>query len=92
VLGLASVGWDDDLIALGADSLSVFRIVARARRENLPLGAGDLFQERTIARVAALLHGRLGEGRETPAAARAPIPSIRRPRPADADRAAVGQA
>jgi len=92
VLGLASVERDDDLIALGADSLSVFRIVARARRENLPLGAGDLFQERTIARVAALLHGRLGEGRETPAAARAPIPSIRRPRPADADRAAVGQA
>ncbi|GEL39649.1 hypothetical protein MEX01_02400 [Methylorubrum extorquens] len=92
VLGLASVERDDDLIALGADSLSVFRIVARARRENLPLGAGDLFQERTIARVAALLHGRLGEGRETPVAARAPIPSIRRPRTADADRAAVGQA
>ncbi|KQQ23632.1 non-ribosomal peptide synthetase [Methylobacterium sp. Leaf123] len=92
VLGVASVTRDDDLIALGADSLSVFRIVARARRENLPLGAGDLFQERTIARVAALLHGRLGAGEETPAAARAPIPSIRRPKPADPDRAAVGQA
>ena len=92
VLGLAVIARDDDLIALGADSLSVFRIVARARRENLPLGAGDLFQERTIARVAALLRGRRGEGGETPAAARAPIPSIRRPRPADADRAAVGQA
>ncbi|MCJ2028609.1 amino acid adenylation domain-containing protein [Methylobacterium sp. J-043] len=92
VLGFAVIARDDDLIALGADSLSVFRIVARARRENLPLGAGDLFQERTIARVAALLRGRRGEGGETPAAARAPIPSIRRPRPADADRAAVGQA
>ncbi|MBB2962978.1 non-ribosomal peptide synthetase [Methylobacterium sp. R2-1] len=91
VLGLSVVAREDDLIALGADSLSMFRIVARARRENLPLGAGDLFQERTIARIAALLHGRLGEGGELPAG-RAPIAPIRRPRPADAERAAVGQA
>ncbi|GJE71696.1 non-ribosomal peptide synthetase [Methylorubrum podarium] len=92
VLGLAAVARDDDLIGLGADSLSVFRIVARARRENLPVGAGDLFQERTIARIAALLRGRLGEGGESPDAPRAPIAPIRRPRPADAERAAVGQA
>ncbi|CAO4184869.1 non-ribosomal peptide synthetase [Methylorubrum aminovorans] len=91
VLGLDAVAPDDDLIALGADSLAVFRIVARARRENLPLGAGDLFGERTITRIAALLHGRLGQVGETPAA-RAPIASIRRPRPAEAERAAVGQA
>lgn len=90
VLGLAAVARDDDLIALGADSLTVFRITARARRENLPLSAGDLFQERTIARVAALLRGRLGEGGEPPAAGRAPIQPIRRPQPPEVDRAAVG--
>ncbi|HJE24357.1 MAG TPA: amino acid adenylation domain-containing protein [Methylorubrum populi] len=91
VLGKTSIDRDDDLIALGADSLSVFRIVARARRENLPLGAGDLFQERTIARVAALLRARAGEGGESPLP-RAPIQPIPRPRPLDGDRAAVGQA
>ncbi len=90
VLGLAAVARDDDLIALGADSLTVFRITARARRENLPLSAGDLFQERTIARVAALLRSRLGEGGEPPAAGRAPIQPIRRPQPPEVDRAAVG--
>lgn len=91
VLGKASIDRDDDLIALGADSLSVFRITARARRENLPLSAGDLFQERTIARVAALLRARAGEGGEAPLP-RAPIQPIPRPRPPDGDRAAVGQA
>ena len=90
VLGLSAVARDDDLIALGADSLAVFRIVARARRENLPLGASDLFQERTIARIAALLHGRMEEGGDA-SAPRVPIAPIRRPRPADTERAAVGQ-
>jgi hypothetical protein len=68
----------------------VFRIVARARRENLPVGASDLFQERTIARIAALLHGRMEEGGDA-SAPRVPIAPIRRPRPADTERAAVGQ-
>ena len=53
VLNRAEVGVDDDLFDLGADSIHIFQITARANREGLPLAAKDLLRLRTIARVCA---------------------------------------
>ncbi|MGB0465983.1 MAG: amino acid adenylation domain-containing protein [Pontibacterium sp.] len=51
VLGLPRVGRDDDLFALGADSIQLFRIVARAAKQDLVLSASLLMQGRTPAAV-----------------------------------------
>ena len=55
VLGVGFVGITDSLFELGADSLLIFRIAARAQREGLPITATLLFQQRTIAGVSAAL-------------------------------------
>ncbi|HEV7326050.1 MAG TPA: amino acid adenylation domain-containing protein [Bosea sp. (in: a-proteobacteria)] len=55
VLRREDIGVDDDLFDLGADSLSIFQITSRARREGLKLAARDFFRNRTIAAVAAAL-------------------------------------
>ncbi len=53
VLNRAEVGVDDDLFDLGADSIHIFQITARANREGLPLAAKDLLRLRTVARVCS---------------------------------------
>lgn len=53
VLRRDDIGVEDDLFDLGADSLSIFQITGRARREGLKLAARDFFRNRTIARVVA---------------------------------------
>ncbi|SFI03924.1 amino acid adenylation domain-containing protein [Bosea sp. OK403] len=55
VLRREDIGVDEDLFDLGADSLSIFQITGRARREGLKLAARDFFRNRTIASVAAAL-------------------------------------
>jgi aryl carrier-like protein len=55
VLRRDDIGVDEDLFDLGADSLSIFQITGRARREGLKLAARDFFRNRTIASVAASL-------------------------------------
>ncbi len=55
VLELGSVGVTDSLFEVGADSLLIFRIAARAQREGLPVTATLLFQQRTIAGVCEAL-------------------------------------
>jgi amino acid adenylation domain-containing protein len=55
VLKRDDIGIDDDLFDLGADSLSIFQITGRARREGLKVAARDFFRNRTIAGVAAAL-------------------------------------
>lgn len=55
VLRLESVGRDDDLFALGADSIQVFGIAARANRRGMPLTAKLLFAHRTIAKLGRRL-------------------------------------
>ncbi len=55
VLEVGRVGITDSLFELGADSLLIFRIAARAQRQGLPLDAALLFQQRTIAGVCAAL-------------------------------------
>ena len=55
VLKISAIGITDSLFELGADSLLIFRIAARAQREGLPITATLLFQQRTIAGVCAAL-------------------------------------
>ncbi|MFF4323493.1 amino acid adenylation domain-containing protein [Streptomyces sp. NPDC001568] len=52
VLGLESVGVEDDFFALGGDSIVSIRLVARARKEGLVLTPRDVFEHRTPARLA----------------------------------------
>jgi len=55
VLKRERVGTGDDLFALGADSIQIFQIAARANRENIKLSAKQLIQSRTIAVLAKSL-------------------------------------
>ncbi len=48
VLELPAVSTTDSIFELGADSLLIFRIAARAQREGLPLTATLIFQHRTV--------------------------------------------
>ncbi|MFI1016193.1 amino acid adenylation domain-containing protein [Streptomyces sp. NPDC020965] len=52
VLGLASVGVEDDFFALGGDSIVSIQLVARARKDKLVLTPRDVFEHRTPARLA----------------------------------------
>jgi amino acid adenylation domain-containing protein len=52
VLQLERVGLSDDLFALGADSIHLFKITARANRQGIPILAKQLMKQRTIAALA----------------------------------------
>jgi len=53
VLDIESLGVEDNLYALGADSLTIFRIAARMLDEGLPLEAKHLLRYPSIAELAA---------------------------------------
>ncbi|MFI7357796.1 amino acid adenylation domain-containing protein [Streptomyces avidinii] len=53
VLGLASAGIDDDFFALGGDSIVSIQLVTRARKAGLVLTPRDVFEHRTVERMAA---------------------------------------
>ena len=55
VLELSNISIDDSIFELGADSLLIFRIAARAQREGIPLNATSIFQQRTVAGVCDAL-------------------------------------
>ncbi len=55
VLGLETVGADDDLLTLGADSIHIFQIVARASRAGIAVAAKDILRHRTVAALGAAL-------------------------------------
>ncbi|WP_432587791.1 amino acid adenylation domain-containing protein [Streptomyces sp. HD1123-B1] len=55
VLGLASIGVDDSFFELGGDSIVSIQLVARARRMGLDLAPKDVFEHKTVARIAAAL-------------------------------------
>jgi len=55
VLKLDRVGITDSIFELGADSLLIFRISARAGQEGLPIQPAQIFQHRTIANLSAAL-------------------------------------
>ncbi|MBX4177225.1 phosphopantetheine-binding protein [Streptomyces geysiriensis] len=69
VLELPEVGIDDDFFALGGDSILAIRLLSRLRSLlSFELGVHALFDERTPARIAALL---APPAKEDPAASQA---------------------
>jgi aryl carrier-like protein len=55
VLGQGRVSVQDNLLSLGADSIHIFQIVARANQAGLALSAKTLLQNHTIAKAAATI-------------------------------------
>ena len=55
ILQLEQVSTTDSIFELGADSLAVFRIAARAQREGLPIKPAQIFEHRTIVAICAQL-------------------------------------
>ncbi|MBS0346728.1 MAG: amino acid adenylation domain-containing protein [Proteobacteria bacterium] len=67
LLGVSRVGIHDDFFELGGDSVVSIQLVARAKRAGLSLGVKQIFELRTVERLAAAVG--------TPAAVPAPAPS-----------------
>ncbi len=57
MLGVDRVGIDDDFFGIGGDSLRSIQVVARAAR-NLHLTTREIFEGRTVARLAELASAR----------------------------------
>lgn len=77
VLGLDSVDTQDALFDLGADSLQIFRIVARMTDMGLPLESRQLLANPTLGEVAAMLAS--GQAKPAPkASVIAPLSAYRR--------------
>ncbi|WP_028035286.1 hybrid non-ribosomal peptide synthetase/type I polyketide synthase [Chelativorans sp. J32] len=74
VLQLGDIGVDENLYALGADSLSIFRIAARMMDAGLPLEAKHLMRHPTIADLAGFAEE---QGTAAVNGAMAPVPSLR---------------
>jgi non-ribosomal peptide synthase protein (TIGR01720 family) len=54
VLGVERVGIDDSFFALGGDSIVSIQLVSRARRAGLKLSPRDVFEQKTVAGLAAV--------------------------------------
>ncbi|WP_321934194.1 non-ribosomal peptide synthetase/type I polyketide synthase [Paraburkholderia sp. J8-2] len=79
VLGLQHVGIDQKFFSLGADSLQLFRIVARMNERGLGVDARQLMKNVTIEQLAASLDGtQTDEPAEAPAVARPSILNFKR--------------
>jgi len=63
VLKIREIGVHDNLFALGADSIDLFRIVARMREEGFNLDASDLMRHPAIAELALVMERPLEEHR-----------------------------
>ncbi|RDI25353.1 non-ribosomal peptide synthetase [Lentzea flaviverrucosa] len=53
VLGTDRVGVDDDFFAIGGDSIRSIQVVSRARARGVEVSARQIFEHRTVARLAA---------------------------------------
>ncbi|TAE74610.1 MAG: amino acid adenylation domain-containing protein [Verrucomicrobia bacterium] len=73
VLGLREVGRDDDIFALGGDSILIFQLSNHANRVGLPLSPAQIFRLRTIQALAAALEA-TAQHADTPS----PIPRLNR--------------
>ncbi|MEV7563407.1 amino acid adenylation domain-containing protein, partial [Streptomyces sp. NPDC089795] len=75
VLGLGSVGPDDDFFTLGGHSLPAARVIARVRTAlDTECGIRDVFEARTVAALTALLAERMVAARPAPVAGPRPDP------------------
>jgi amino acid adenylation domain-containing protein/non-ribosomal peptide synthase protein (TIGR01720 family) len=63
VLDAQRVGIDDDFFARGGDSIRSIQVVARARTRGVAVGTREIFEHRTVARLAELVEGRAGQER-----------------------------
>ncbi|MFF7793120.1 non-ribosomal peptide synthase/polyketide synthase [Streptomyces sp. NPDC007991] len=71
LLGLPDVGAEDSFFDIGGDSILSIQLVSRARKAGLDLSARDVFQHKTVARLAELADSRRTpepQPREAPAA------------------------
>jgi pristinamycin I synthase-2 len=62
VLGAAEAGVDDGFFGLGGDSITSIHLVSRAIAEGLRLTPRDVFEQRTVAALAALAADRPAPG------------------------------
>jgi len=74
VLSLDRVGIEDNVFELGADSIHLFQITARANRAGILLSPQQLLLHRTIAGLSGELHLINGNSRESLASAIVPLP------------------
>ncbi|GIF04581.1 non-ribosomal peptide synthetase [Actinoplanes siamensis] len=65
VLGADRVGVDDDFFTSGGDSIRAIQVVARAKTRGVAVTAREIFEHRTVARLAELVDGRADEARVT---------------------------
>ncbi|MFE0179153.1 amino acid adenylation domain-containing protein, partial [Streptomyces sp. NPDC059002] len=65
VLGAEQVGIDDDFFATGGDSIRSIQVVARAKTRGVSVTTREVFEQRTVARLAELVEARAGQERET---------------------------
>ncbi|MFG3207648.1 amino acid adenylation domain-containing protein [Streptomyces sp. NPDC048192] len=65
VLGAGQVGVDDDFFAAGGDSIRSIQVVARAKARGVVVSTREIFEHRTVARLAELVEGRADEERVT---------------------------
>ncbi|MCQ4212556.1 non-ribosomal peptide synthetase, partial [Streptomyces longispororuber] len=80
VLDAGRVGVDDDFFTSGGDSIRSIQVVARARTRGVLISTREVFEHRTVARLAELVEGRGDQERvrlpELPGGAvgRSPLP------------------
>jgi aryl carrier-like protein len=56
VLGVSAIGVDEDLMDLGADSIHLFQITARATQKGLPVSAKLLWSHRSVEKICAAIN------------------------------------
>ncbi|MFE1327372.1 amino acid adenylation domain-containing protein [Streptomyces sp. NPDC058735] len=61
VLGAGQVGVDDDFFTSGGDSIRSIQVVARAKARGVAVSTREVFEHRTVARLAELVEGREAE-------------------------------
>ncbi|MEZ0110974.1 amino acid adenylation domain-containing protein/non-ribosomal peptide synthase protein (TIGR01720 family) [Catenulispora sp. EB89] len=65
VLDAEQVGVDDDFFAIGGDSIRSIQVVARARTRGVEISTREVFERRSVARLAELVQGRSDQVRAT---------------------------
>ncbi|WP_369226879.1 amino acid adenylation domain-containing protein [Streptomyces sp. R39] len=58
VLDAQRIGVDDDFFASGGDSIRSIQVVARAKARDVVVSTREIFEHRTVARLAELVEGR----------------------------------
>ncbi|MEV7130823.1 amino acid adenylation domain-containing protein [Streptomyces sp. NPDC093260] len=76
VLGVESVARDDSFFERGGDSISSIQLAHRARKEGVALSLREIFEHRTVARLAALAAAApaVGPARPEPDDGTGPVP------------------